>query len=180
MSPPSPTARLAATALAAAWIAAMAQLAIPVGEVPVTLQTFGVALVALTLGGRDGALAVLVYLALGAAGLPVFAAGAAGAQVLTGPTGGFLIGFVGQAAVTGTLRERGGPVGLAGGFGCCLAGSVVTHACGFAGLVVLGGFAPGKAWMIQAPFLPWDLVKAGAAALVYLRVRGALPPPWRG
>src|SRR5690606_23310742 len=108
MTTTSPTTgRLGATDLAlvsafAALIAACALLpAIHVGAgiVPITLQTFGVLLAGAVLGAKRGFLAVLLYLAVGAAGLPVFSGGAAGLAVFAGPSAGYLIGFPLAAAL---------------------------------------------------------------------------------
>ena len=74
-----------------------------------TLQTLGVMLAGAILGSRKGTLAVTVYVALGLVGLPILAGGAAGLGVLAGPTGGFLIGFIPGAFVTGWIVERFAP-----------------------------------------------------------------------
>ncbi len=89
-------------------IALCAQISIdvPFSPVPITGQTFGVLLVAALLGLRQGTAAVLAYLAEGALGLPVFAGGAAGAQHLVGPTGGYLAGFVLAAVFVGFVLQR--------------------------------------------------------------------------
>ena len=73
--------------VSAALIAVCSWISIPLGPVPFTLQTLGILAVMLTIGGRRGTIAVLVYLALGAVGAPVFAG-------FKGPTGGFLVGFI--------------------------------------------------------------------------------------
>jgi biotin transport system substrate-specific component len=90
-------------------IAASAQLEIRLGftPVPITGQTFGVLLTGIALGSREGALAVLLYLAEGAVGLPVFAGGVGGLAKFLGPTGGYLASFPVAAALTGVLAERG-------------------------------------------------------------------------
>ena len=75
--------------------------------VPVTGQTFAVLLIGALYGSRRGVATIVVYLAEGLAGLPVFAAGGAGLPQLLGPTGGYLIGFVAAAFVVGGLAERG-------------------------------------------------------------------------
>jgi len=80
---------------------------IPSTTVPVTLQTLGVLLTGATLGSRRGALAMLAYLAEGAAGMPVFAGGTAGFIHLIGPTGGYLWSYPIAAYVTGWLCEKG-------------------------------------------------------------------------
>lgn len=85
--------------ISAALITVCSWISIPIGPVPFTLQTMGILAVMLTVGGRRGTLSVLVYLALGACGLPVFAGFKGGAASFIGPTGGFLIGFVFAALV---------------------------------------------------------------------------------
>jgi biotin transport system substrate-specific component len=80
--------------ISAALITVFSWISIPLGPVPFTLQTLAILAVMLTCGGKRGTLAVLVYLALGACGLPVFAGFKGGIASFLGPTGGFLIGFV--------------------------------------------------------------------------------------
>jgi len=89
-------------------IALSAQVAIPLPftPVPVTLQTFAVILTGCLLGSGRGALAALLYLAEGSAGLPFFSGGTAGLAHLFGPTGGYLVGCVAAALVAGLLSER--------------------------------------------------------------------------
>ncbi len=90
-------------------IAASARVEIPLPYtlVPITGQTFAILLIAALFGARRGAATVLAYLAEGAAGLPVFAGGAAGVFHLFGPTGGYLLGFVPAAFIVGWLAQRG-------------------------------------------------------------------------
>ena len=90
---------MAHIALAAALMAVCAWITVPVGDVPFTLQTFGVFAAAALLGGRRGTLAVLVYLLLGAMGLPVFSHFTGGPGALLGLTGGYLFGFLFSALV---------------------------------------------------------------------------------
>lgn len=91
----------------AAVIAVLAQIAIPLPSgVPATLQTFAIALAGYTLGSKRGAMAVVVYLLLGAVGVPVFANFKAGAAVLFGVTGGFLWAFTFLAAFCGFAADR--------------------------------------------------------------------------
>ena len=85
--------------VSAALITVCSWISIPLGPVPFTLQTLGILAVMLTIGGRRGTISVLVYLALGACGIPVFAGFKGGITAFMGPTGGFLIGFVFAALV---------------------------------------------------------------------------------
>jgi biotin transport system substrate-specific component len=89
------------------FIAASAQFAIPIGEVPITGQTFAVLLTGALLGSRLGAAAVIAYLIEGALGLPFFAAGGSGIARFIGPSGGYLIAFPAAAYVTGAFAEFG-------------------------------------------------------------------------
>src|SRR6186997_3063281 len=91
--------------LGALFIAALAQVEIPLPftPVPITGQTFGVLLVGAALGSKRGAASLTSYLGLGTLGLPFFAGGAHGLNILMGATGGYLIGFVIAAYVIGLL-----------------------------------------------------------------------------
>lgn len=84
-----------------------AQIAIPLWPVPITGQTFAVLLVGALLGSKRGALAMMLYAAEGAAGLPVFSGLAGGFGHLLGPTGGYIVGFIPAAFLVGLLAERG-------------------------------------------------------------------------
>ena len=87
-------------------VAALAQVEIPMWPVPITGQTLGVMLVAASLGFRRGVAAMAGYLALGVAGLPIFAGFTGGILTVGKPSFGFIIGFVATAAVVGWLAER--------------------------------------------------------------------------
>ena len=88
------------------FIALAAQVQVPMIPVPMTLQTLAVLIVGLTYGARLGALTLVAYLAEGLMGLPVFAGGM-NAIAFAGPTAGFLVGFVGMAAIAGYAADRG-------------------------------------------------------------------------
>src|SRR5262249_11270176 len=91
-------------------LTASAKIQVPFWPVPMTMQTFVVLCLGAVLGPRLGATTVLLYLAEGAVGLPVFAGTpekGLGLAYMAGPTGGYLVGFVAGAAVTGWLAERG-------------------------------------------------------------------------
>ena len=95
----------AVIAVSAALITICSWISIPVGPVPVTLQTLAVLAVLLTTGGRRGTIAVAVYLSLGAIGVPVFSGFKGGPAAFAGPTGGFLIGFLAAALVYWLLEK---------------------------------------------------------------------------
>ncbi len=85
---------LAKVALCAALIAVSAWIVIPFPAIPFTMQIFAIALTLFLLGGKRGTVAILVYLALGAVGMPVYSSFGSGFGVLAGATGGFLWGFI--------------------------------------------------------------------------------------
>lgn len=93
-------------AIFAAITAILAQIEIPLPLVPISGQTLAVGLTATILGSRQGAIAMIGYAAIGAIGLPVFAGFSGGAQVLVGPTGGYIVGFVAAAYFTGLILEK--------------------------------------------------------------------------
>ena len=160
--------RALAIALAALIVAAAARVAVPVpmSPVPMTLQPLAVLVVGGLLGALSGGAALVLYLAAGLVGLPVFAAGGAGLAHVLGPTGGYLLAFPAAAALAGRFAgpaPRLLPVLL----GCAVAMAVI-HAGGAAQLAILGG-DPGLALRVGfIPFLTGDLLKIGLAAAVIL------------
>lgn len=163
----SPRTRTLAIALAAGALALSAQFALPIPgtPVPLTLQPFIVVLAGLLLGPVDAAAAMLLYLAAGAAGLPVFAPiGAPGLARLLGPTGGYLLAYPVAAAVTGRLgagREAFAPRALA-----AMAGILVIYLGGVAQLAVISGSLASASLLGVLPFVAADAVKAIVAAAV--------------
>lgn len=147
--------------------------------VPITLQTFGVLLAGALLGARRGALAVLLWIAVGAAGLPVFANGRSGLPVLSGPTGGYVLGMVLGAACIGLvavmLVRRGGvphPLGLfVGG----LLAVVLIHAAGIVGLHLRAGLDWRAAATVDAAFWIGDIIKLVVTVVVAGAVHRAFP-----
>ena len=97
---------LALIAMFAAITAALSQLIIPVGPIPINLATLSVFLCGGLLGAKRGGLSQLVYVLMGAAGLPVFKGFSAGPGYIAGPTGGFIIGYIIAAFTVGTLIRK--------------------------------------------------------------------------
>lgn len=188
MPPPSRhrglTARDAAlVALFAALIAVLSMpVAIPVGPVPITLQTLGVMLAPSILGARRGTLAVVTFLALALAGLPLLPGGRGGLAPFLGVTGGYLVGFVVGALVIGLLTDRMLPR-YRFGWGLLanvLGGMLVIYAIGVpwsAYLLEDGVLATVSAAVL---FLPGDLAKAVIASAVAAGVHRAYPVPPAG
>lgn len=154
---------------------------IPLGflPVPITAQSFGVMLAGALLGARRGGLAVLLFVLLIAAGLPLLAGGRGGIGVLMGPTGGFVLSFPVAAFVVGLLAERFAtgvnPIRL---FAACAVGGItVVYAGGIPWLSLVAGLPLEKAALGSIAFIPGDLIKAAVAAFAAAAVRraGVLP-----
>ena len=170
--------RLTWTALMAALIGAGAYVNLPIGPVPVSLQTFFVALAGFALGPKRGALAVGLYLLAGAVGLPVFAGGKSGLAHLFGPTGGFLIGFVFYALVAGLARSEDGGISWARGFVFGILGMALLFLMGAAWLKFSLNLTWARAWALGvAPFILWGLIKTSLAVITgrYMVRAGLLP-----
>lgn len=155
---------------ATALIAACAHMAVPLPftPVPLTLQTFAVLLVGLTLGPTLGFATLVLYLAEGAVGLPVFQPhGLGGVAQLLGPTGGFLLSYPFAAAAAGylyralsSLKSKFSAGVIAGAVA-----SILFFALGAAWLAAVAHLSPSQAWTAGiAPFLPGEVVKVCAAA----------------
>jgi biotin transport system substrate-specific component len=153
-------------------VALTAQVEIPLWPVPLTLQTLGVLFTGAVLGSRRGALALLLYLAEGAVGLPVFAGGASGVGYMLGPTGGYLVGFVVAAGVVGWLAERGWDRRLVWTAVAMVLGNVVIYVFGVAWLAVFLGDLGGALVQGMLLFVVGDLIKIAVATLT-------LPGGWR-
>ncbi len=157
--------------------AAGAYLIIPLPPVPVTLQTFFMALSGALLGGRLGALSQVVYVLLGVMGLPVFAGGKAGLGVLLGPTGGYLVGFVAAAWLIGRGIQAGGRPGTLRIAASVCAGYVLVYAFGVAGLCLVARLSLVKALTVGVvPFLIGDVLKVAAVTLLVLKLRDRVRP----
>ncbi len=171
VSPQSRAARRSlAVALGAGLVAVAAQIAIPLPgtPVPLTLQPLAVLVVGGLLGPRLGASAMVLYLALGAAGLPVFTPfGLPGLARLLGPTGGYLLAYpvaafaVGRLAGDGRRPGRLGRVALA-----VFVGLVLIHLGGVAQLLILTGRPDVAVRLGTLPFVAGDCLKLAVAVLI--------------
>jgi biotin transport system substrate-specific component len=152
-------------------LASQVSVPLPFSPVPITGQTLAVLLAGALLGSRRGTLCLLLYLAEGAVGLPVFAGGRAGLGHLVGPTGGYLFGFVASAFLIGRLADRGwcrrAPTTVA----AMILGNAVTYAFGLPWLAGVVGAERALALGLL-PFIPGDLLKV-------LLAGGLLPSGWR-
>lgn len=149
-------------AMLAALLTVCAWISVPMGDMAVTLQTFAVFLTLGVLGGRLGTVTVLVYLLLGAVGLPVFSGMRGGISVLLGPTGGYLWGFLLACPVCWGLENRLPRwIGFVLGLLCC-------YICGTAWYYLV--YATGALWPViltcVVPYLVPDGIKILLALLL--------------
>lgn len=152
-------------------LVARLQFLLPFSPVPITGQTFAVLLLGALYGGRRGPATVVTYLTLGAIGLPVFAAGAAGLARFVGPTAGYLLGFVVAAFAVGSLCERGWDRRPWTAAASMIIGNLIIYATG---IFWLSGFVGREAVLSTGvlPFLIGDALKVALATIL-------LPTGWR-
>jgi biotin transport system substrate-specific component len=170
-----PVKKLVLSSLFAALIALLAQISIPLpfSPVPITGQTFGIFLVGSLLEGKWGASSVLIYILLGAIGLPVFHQFQGGLHIIVGPTGGFLWGFVIGCYLLGKIMEKKNSFGMMIlGMFLCMGTYFVLGALY---LALVAGLNFYQALILGVvPFLPLDVVKLIAAAILSRAVRKRL------
>lgn len=152
-----------------------AQIRIPLGftPVPITGQTFAVLLSGAVLGSRMGAASQLLYVLMGAAGLPFYAGGTGGWEHASGATMGYLLGFIAAAYAVGYLAEQRQDRRFATSIGAFLTGNLVIYALGVPWLMysLSWDLAEGVARGL-APFIIGDTIKIMLAA-------GAMPAAWK-
>jgi biotin transport system substrate-specific component len=135
--------------------------------VPITAQSLGIMLCGTVLGARRGALAVLLFLALVAAGLPLLSGGRGGLGVFAGPSVGYLVGFPIAAFVTGWLVERTTlPVGAAATAASVIGGIAVLYVFGISGLAIMLDKSLSEAAFLGMAYLPGDILKAVLAGMI--------------
>lgn len=155
----APIYSMAMVAVMAAVLAVVSPFALPIGPVPISLATLAVLLTVYVLGWKMGTLAVLVYILLGAAGMPVFSGFAGGLGKLMGPTGGYILGYLPLALVAGLFLERFPKSRLMQFAGMVLATAVLyTLGTAWFCFAMDSELAPALAACV-IPFLPGDLIK---------------------
>ncbi len=151
-----------------------AKIQVPFYPVPMTMQTFAVLVIGMAYGWKLGGATVALYLAEGAAGLPVFAGTpekGIGLAYMAGPTGGYLVGFVLAAGIAGWLGEKGWDRSVPMTLAAMVIGTVIIFVPGYAWLALLIGQE--KAWAFGVlPFLWGEVFKIALAAAV-------LPGAWK-
>ena len=148
--------------------------------VPFTLQMFGIFLAAAVLGARRGALAVLLYLAVGTAGVPIFAEGHGGPSVWVGVSAGYLVAFPIAAFIVGLIASRvarSNPAAFT--IAVSIAAAIVTVAVvgviGAIGMSIKLDVSLKVAWGYATPFFGADIIKGVVAAIVAAAVHRAFP-----
>lgn len=158
------------TAMFAALIAVCSIISIPIGEVPVTLQTFAICLTAAMLGWKRGTLAVFIYILLGAIGVPVFAGMSGGIGILAGPTGGYIIGFILTSLIVGFAADRWTRKALSLAI-AMVAGVLACYVTGTIWFMVVTGMGLVESLMLcVVPFLLFDAAKIALAVLLSNRL----------
>lgn len=161
--------------LFAAVIAVCSQIQLPIGAVPFTLQTMGVFIAAGLLGAKRGTFSVGIYILIGAVGVPVFAGFSGGVGIITGPTGGYIIGFLLTAFVTGLASDLGGRKIWILIFGM-IAGLLLCYLFGTAWFIMVSNAGGGNMDIPTAlgycviPFLIPDAVKIAVSVVVVNRL----------
>lgn len=158
-----------------ALVALAAQLEIHLGftPVPITGQTFAVLLVGASLGALRGTVSLALYFAAGIVGAPVYSGGEEGWEIVSGATGGYLVGFVVAAAVTGWLAELRWDRRFSSALSAMLIGSVIIYAFGLPWLAHVADLGWQKTFENGLyPFVVGDLAKLWLAAAL-------LPATWR-
>ena len=144
---------------------------LPFSPVPITGHSFAVFLIGMLFGSYRGALTVLTYVMAGAGGLPVFAGAGAGLAYLAGPTGGYLLGFVAAAYVTGALAERGWDRHFLTAVLAMVIGNIFVFVPGVSWLAIYSGWDQSLSLGLY-PFIPGDIIKTFLAAIL-------LPSGWK-
>lgn len=145
------------------------------GGVPIVLQNMGIMLAGSLLGKRGGGLAILLFVLLVAAGLPLLSGGRGGLGVIAGPSGGYILSWPLMAFLIGWLAERGS-LSFRRLFLANLAGGLFNYVCGTAWLAVVANLTFTQALVAGVlPFIPGDLVKMAIAAFLALGIHRAAP-----
>ncbi len=158
---------LVTTALFAAIIGILAQIVIPLPLIPITGQTLAIGLAATILGSRYGTISTLLYIGMGAIGIPVFSQMTGGLGIVFGPTGGFIIGFIPAAFIIGYYIEK--------------SSYTVTNACiaNLIGMIITLTF--GTAWLKISANLLWTTAFfSGFAPFVIVGILKAFLAGWVG
>jgi biotin transport system substrate-specific component len=157
-------------AIFTALIAVCAQISIPISTVPLTMQTFAIMLAGVVLGKKNGTIAVLIYVLLGMAGVPVFAGFNGGIGIIFGRTGGFILSFPIMAFLAGAGAEQKYRL-----FAFLVSGVAINYFCGL--LVfsqIMSMSLPVSFGYAVAPFIPNDILKIILIVIIGSLIKNAL------
>jgi biotin transport system substrate-specific component len=151
------------------------------GAVPITAQTLGVMLAGAVLGPWRGALSMLVFVALVAVGLPLLSGGHGGIAIFAGPSGGYVIGWIFGAFVTGAIVHAGGrkPTWPRTILGVVVGGILVIYAFGIPVQALITRLPLAETALQSTVFLPGDLIKAAIATTITMTLVRAYPRAFR-
>ncbi len=149
-----------------AMICVLAPISLPIGPVPVSLGTLAIFITVYVLGMSKSVIAIVIYLLLGLAGVPVFSGFSAGPAKLAGPTGGYLIGYIPMVLIAGAVIDRYYKNRIVSALGM-IAATVVLYGIGTGYLAFSAGMTFGAALMAGVvPFIIPDMVKIAASAII--------------
>lgn len=175
------TRQLTQMALMLALLIICSQLTIPLGPVPITLQTFAILMIGLVLPPKYAGLTTLIYLVVGLFGLPVFSGGTGGFGSFISPSFGFVIGFIPASFIISYLKQRLKPETNSKLMGTTLIGTVILYIIGLSYMYIIFrnvlDIETGFTHVLQLgliPFIPGDIFKALLAIFVYKRLQRIL------
>lgn len=161
-------------AIFTAAISILAQIAIPLPSgVPFTLQTFAITLAAIILGAKNGTIAILVYLLLGAVGIPVFSGFKGGLQAFVGPTGGFLLSFPFMTLCIGYGADHSSKKGLY--ISLLIIGNILNYSIAvFVYHMIMSVSIPTALFTCVVPFVPSTIISAVLASVIGFNIKKRL------
>jgi biotin transport system substrate-specific component len=166
--------QLTTCALMAALMCILGPMSVPIGLVPVSLTNLVIYLAVYLLGTKGACISYLVYMLLGAAGMPVFSGYAGGLAKLAGPTGGYLVGFIFMALISGVVMEKSNSNTVITVIGM-IVGGAVNYLFGTIWFVFQMECTVGYALTACVlPFIPFDLAKIAIATVLGKAIRSAL------
>lgn len=175
------TRQLTQMALMLALLIICSQLTIPLGPVPITLQTFAILMIGLVLPPKYAGLTTLIYLVIGLFGLPVFSGGTGGFGSFISPSFGFVIGFIPASFIISYLKQRLKPETNSKLIGITLIGTVILYIIGLSYMYIIFrnvlDIETGFMHVLQLgliPFIPGDIFKALLAIFIYKRLQRIL------
>lgn len=164
---------LAMTAVMTAVTCVLAPMAIPIGPVPISLTNLAIYISLYLLGWKRGTVSYLVYVLIGAVGVPVFSGFSGGFGKLMGPTGGYIVGFLPMAVIAGLVIDKSRSRALQ--LAAMILGTAVCYALGTAWFCVITESTVGAALgLCVFPFIPGDLAKMAVAMILGPTIRNRL------